>query len=92
VPPLNNLGRSDHGAFWDRRIPALMLTDSANFRNPHYHQPTDTPATLDYERLAAVTTATAATAVFWSLARARLPADLPLPAPDAQDPPSPSDP
>jgi acetylornithine deacetylase/succinyl-diaminopimelate desuccinylase-like protein len=71
VPPLNNLGRSDHGAFWDRRIPALMLTDSANFRNPHYHQPTDTPATLDYERLATVTAATAATAVFWSQAGTR---------------------
>ena len=39
--------RSDHAAFWDHGYPALMLTDTANFRNPHYHQPTDTLATLD---------------------------------------------
>ncbi|MFC4330917.1 M28 family peptidase [Streptomyces andamanensis] len=65
VPPANHLGRSDHAPFWNRRIPALMLTDTANFRNPHYHRPTDVPATLDYARLAAVTAATAATATAW---------------------------
>ncbi|MGI5442929.1 M28 family peptidase [Streptomyces shenzhenensis] len=70
VPPLNNLGRSDHAAFWNRGIPALMVTDSADFRNRHYHRPEDTPATLDYDRLAAVVAATAATAVFWSPSRA----------------------
>ena len=32
-----------------------MVTDTAFFRNPNYHAPTDTPDTLDYERLAAVT-------------------------------------
>jgi acetylornithine deacetylase/succinyl-diaminopimelate desuccinylase-like protein len=65
VPPTGHLGRSDHAPFWNRRIPALMLTDTANFRNPHYHQSTDLPRTLDYERLAAVTAATAAAAVSW---------------------------
>lgn len=40
--------RSDHEPFWDARIPALMWTDSAEFRNPHYHRPSDTPETLDY--------------------------------------------
>ncbi|MEV0471264.1 M28 family peptidase [Streptomyces prunicolor] len=65
VPPANHLGRSDHASFWNQRIPALMLTSTANFRNPHYHQSTDTPETLDYQRLAAVTLATAATAVQW---------------------------
>jgi hypothetical protein len=34
---------SDHSPFWDRGIPALMVTDTALFRNPHYHMPTDTP-------------------------------------------------
>jgi len=65
VPPLNHLGRSDHAAFWNRRIPALMLTSTANFRNDGYHRPSDTPDTLDYPRLAAVTVATAATALNW---------------------------
>jgi hypothetical protein len=62
VPPLGHLGRSDHAPFWNRGIPALMLTDTAEFRNPHYHRPTDTADTLDYRRLAAVAVATAATA------------------------------
>jgi hypothetical protein len=31
-----------------------MITDTAPFRNPHYHQRTDTPETLDYDRLARV--------------------------------------
>ncbi len=39
--------RSDHAAFWHYGFPAVMLTDTANFRNPHYHQPTDTLDTLN---------------------------------------------
>jgi len=39
--------RSDHAAFCHYGYPAVMLTDTANFRNPHYHQPTDTLETLD---------------------------------------------
>jgi hypothetical protein len=31
-----------------------MWTDTAEFRNPHYHRPTDTPDTLDYEFMAEV--------------------------------------
>ncbi|MCX4597527.1 M28 family peptidase [Streptomyces sp. NBC_01549] len=69
VPPVNHLGRSDHASFWNRRIPALMLTGTANFRNAHYHRPTDTPETLDYPRLAAVTLATAVTALHWPCTR-----------------------
>ncbi len=41
--------RSDHAAFWHYGYPAVMLTDTADFRNPHYHQPTDTLETLDLE-------------------------------------------
>lgn len=40
--------RSDHAAFWHHGFPAIMLTDTANFRNPHYHQPTDAIETLDF--------------------------------------------
>lgn len=46
---------SDHGPFWDAGFRAMMVTDTSFFRNPHYHQPTDTPDTLDYERMVQVT-------------------------------------
>jgi Zn-dependent M28 family amino/carboxypeptidase len=52
---------SDHASFWDRGYPAVMLTDTAMFRNPHYHQPTDRAETLDYAFMAAVARATIAT-------------------------------
>lgn len=39
--------RSDHAAFWYQNIGAVLLTDTANFRNPHYHEPTDILARLD---------------------------------------------
>ena len=46
---------SDHAPFRHFNIPAVMATDTAFVRNPHYHRPTDLPATLDYPRLARVT-------------------------------------
>jgi len=49
------LKRSDHAFFWKRKIPAVLWTDTSEFRNRHYHQPTDTPETLDYEFLTRVT-------------------------------------
>jgi len=49
------LARSDHDSFWTARIPAIMWTDTAEFRNPHYHSRTDTPDTLDYDFLRSVT-------------------------------------
>ncbi len=58
---LEAIRRSDHWAFWEMGYPALMLTDTANFRNPHYHQPSDTPDTLDYDTMTRVTTALART-------------------------------
>ncbi len=39
--------RSDHVPFWDRGYEASIVTDTANFRTPHYHLATDTLATLD---------------------------------------------
>lgn len=43
---------SDHWAYAEQDIPAIMVTDTAPFRNPHYHRASDTPDTLDYLRLA----------------------------------------
>ncbi|HZC68601.1 MAG TPA: M28 family peptidase [Nitrospirales bacterium] len=54
--------RSDHAAFWHHGYPAVMLTDTANFRNPHYHRPTDTLETLNpafMEQVARAVTAAA---------------------------------
>jgi Zn-dependent M28 family amino/carboxypeptidase len=49
-----HLLRSDHAPFWEKNIQAAMWTDTAEFRNPHYHRSTDTPDTLDYEFMAEV--------------------------------------
>ena len=45
---------SDHGSFWAAGYPALMVTDTAPYRYPHYHTAQDTPDKVDYERLARV--------------------------------------
>jgi len=46
--------RSDNASFWSAGYPALMLTDTANLRNPHYHRATDRSDTLDYGFMAEV--------------------------------------
>lgn len=46
------IGWSDHWSFWQFGYRALMLTDTAPFRYPHYHTAQDTPDKLDYKRLA----------------------------------------
>jgi len=43
---------SDHASFWDQGFKAMMITDSAFFRNPHYHLPSDTMEKLDYRFMA----------------------------------------
>lgn len=45
---------SDHWSFGKFGYQALMVTDTAFYRNPHYHAPTDIPETLDYDRMARV--------------------------------------
>ncbi len=59
--PLPNRGlivpdtrRSDHVPFWDKGYPAIMVTDTANMRNPHYHRESDKIETLDLDFLTAV--------------------------------------
>src|SRR5262245_4556544 len=45
---------SFHVNFWTAGYPAVLLTDTAFYRNAHYHEPTDTHGTLDYGRMAAL--------------------------------------
>jgi Zn-dependent M28 family amino/carboxypeptidase len=40
---------SDHSPFWDAGYPALMITDTSFYRNPHYHGSTDTLETLNLD-------------------------------------------
>ena len=62
--PLPDSRRSDHASFWAHGLNAVMVTDTANFRNPHYHETSDKPATLSPSFLAAGTTY-----VWWVLQR-----------------------
>ncbi|MBI4348681.1 MAG: M20/M25/M40 family metallo-hydrolase [Elusimicrobia bacterium] len=50
---------SDHWSFWESGFPAAMLTDTAFYRNEHYHLASDTPDRLDYGRLSTLTNALA---------------------------------
>lgn len=45
---------SDHLSYWAEGWQALMITDTSFFRNHNYHQATDTPNTLDYQRMSFV--------------------------------------
>jgi len=48
--PIPDLARSDHASFWMIGVPAMIISDTANFRNPNYHRATDTIETIDVER------------------------------------------
>jgi len=61
-----DVDRSDHYAFNEYGVPAAMATDTANFRNPHYHQPSDTLQTLDLHFLAGSTQALVAGTVAYA--------------------------
>jgi Zn-dependent M28 family amino/carboxypeptidase len=54
------VGWSDHEAFWAAGFPAVMITDTAPFRNPYYHTRGDTPDRIDYERMTRVVDGVAA--------------------------------
>ena len=53
---LPGIGWSDQWSFWQFGYPAVMVTDTALFRNPNYHTMHDTPDTLDYSRMALLVT------------------------------------
>ncbi len=56
APPglIPGVGWSDHWSFWQAGYEGVMVTDTALFRYPHYHQTTDTPDRLSYDRMARV--------------------------------------
>jgi len=56
APPswITGVGWSDHWSFWQEGYPGIMITDTAVFRNPHYHRATDRPDTIDYDRMTRV--------------------------------------
>ena len=51
---IQQIGWSDQWSFWQFGWPALMVTDTALFRNPHYHRASDEATTLDYDRMSRV--------------------------------------
>ena len=53
--------RSDHANFWDIDVPAVMLTDGANFRNLDYHTPNDTVGALNFTFMSNIVKGTVAT-------------------------------
>jgi len=48
------VGYSDQWSFWQAGYPGIMVTDTAFMRNPHYHESTDLPPTLDFDRMASI--------------------------------------
>ena len=52
--PRETLDASDQRNYWNRGIPAVLVTDTAFLRNPHYHTSRDTFDTLDYGKMARV--------------------------------------
>lgn len=58
--PAPDILRSDNGPWMLAGLPAAMVTDTANFRNPNYHRPTDTLGALDLPRFARTVSALAA--------------------------------
>lgn len=65
-PLFQDLMRSDHASFWEQELPAIMITDTANFRNPNYHELTDSMSTLDFTFLKKVTQAAVISAYLWA--------------------------
>ena len=53
-PLLQGIDWSDHASYWNEGFTAMMVTDTAFLRNPHYHRASDTFETLDYRRMAKV--------------------------------------
>jgi hypothetical protein len=69
------LARSDHVPFWRQEIPAVMWTDTSEFRKGNYHSRQDTPETLNYQFLRRVTQLLTATVLVQAKERANLVAE-----------------
>ncbi len=46
-----DIRRSDNSSFWAKGFPAIMITDTSNYRNPNYHRQQDTVDTLNYDAM-----------------------------------------
>jgi hypothetical protein len=57
-----NVHLSDHINYWKFGYPAIMVTDTSFYRNPHYHTSSDSVETLDFERMAEVVKG-----LYWSI-------------------------
>jgi len=66
APLAGDLMHSDHAPFWLDGRPAVFMTDTALFRNPHYHRDTDTPETLDPAFLRGAVQTAAASLAYWA--------------------------
>lgn len=55
--PFASLALSDQLNFWSHGYPAVMISDTAFYRNANYHESSDLPGTLDYEKMAEVANA-----------------------------------
>ncbi|MDX2130776.1 MAG: M20/M25/M40 family metallo-hydrolase [Planctomycetota bacterium] len=79
--PVPDMMRSDHAPFVHSGLAGFMLTDTANFRNPHYHTPGDTLDTLDLARYELVVRALAGAATSLGNAESWKPAPAEAPPP-----------
>lgn len=61
-----DLFRSDHMAFWEKGLPAIMITDTANFRNPNYHKSSDIIDTLDFSFMKKAAQAAVLSTYIWT--------------------------
>ncbi len=48
------IGWSDHWSFWQMGYPAVMVTDTATYRDPHYHTDDDLLEYIDGDRMVRV--------------------------------------
>ncbi len=69
TPESIDIHLSDHASFWEQGYPALMITDTAFYRNPNYHEATDTYDTLNYPKMALFTQALIQTMQNWDKKR-----------------------
>ena len=66
------VGWSDQWSFWQHGYPGIMVTDTAPFRSPYYHEASDTPDKLDYDSTTRVVAGMEKVINIWRIHRADL--------------------
>lgn len=61
-PEMTGVTFSDHASYWDQGYPAIMINNTSFYRNPHYHEASDTIDTLDFDKMTEVVRG-----VYWAL-------------------------